>query len=204
LKTTLTEHQRKCLLTISTETIGEVDPRVRIFEGDVRYLSGGKLCGTAFLVKIHPGDNLGAHQAMYEAQEGDVLVIDAGGYINAGFWGEIMTVAALQRGIRGLVTNGAVRDITCYEDHQFPLFSKGVCIRGTTKLHQAKFMTSLIMSGIEIGQGDVLVGDESGMVVFDVNDVDQIIELAEQRDRKESQIMQKLREGERTLDILQL
>jgi 4-hydroxy-4-methyl-2-oxoglutarate aldolase len=69
-----------------------------------------KVCGPVVTVKLKPGDNLMLHKAIYVAQKGDVIVADAEGYPEAGAWGEIMAVAAHQRGLGGFVFNGGVRD----------------------------------------------------------------------------------------------
>ena len=69
-----------------------------------------RVLGPAVTVELRPGDNLMLHKAIYVAKPGDVIVADAKGYTEAGAWGEIMAVAAKERGIAGLVFNGAVRD----------------------------------------------------------------------------------------------
>ena len=69
-----------------------------------------RICGTAVTVKVRPGDNLMLHKAIYVAKPGDVIVADAQGFVEAGAWGEVMTVAAQARSIGGLIFNGAIRD----------------------------------------------------------------------------------------------
>src|SRR5512136_1485865 len=82
-----------------------------------------KVCGPAATVSARPGDNLILHKAIYVAARGDVLVVSAGGYVEAGPWGEIMTLAAQERGILGLVIDGSVRDSNAIRDLRFPVFS---------------------------------------------------------------------------------
>ena len=91
------------------------------------------LSGPAYNVAAVPGDNLEVHLALADAPAGSVLVVATGGELRMGFWGEVMTEAALARGIAGLVTDGAVRDIRAIRDLQFPVFSAGVAIPGTQK-----------------------------------------------------------------------
>ena len=62
---------------------------------------------------------------MAKASPGDVLVVDVGGLYEAGYWGEIMTVAAQARGIAGLVIDGSVRDADRIEALGFPVFARG-------------------------------------------------------------------------------
>jgi 4-hydroxy-4-methyl-2-oxoglutarate aldolase len=65
-----------------------------------------RICGPAFTVSSPPGDNLMLHQAIYMAKPGDILVVEVSGYYEAGYWGDIMTHAAMQRGIKGLIIDG--------------------------------------------------------------------------------------------------
>jgi len=200
----LTPEQEAALRRLSTETLGECDPAVQVLDRRIRYIGGGKLVGIAHLSVIHPGDNLGAHEALYRAEPGQVLVYDANWYADSGFWGEIMTAAAVQRGLKGLVTNGAVRDVPCYDNYRFPAFAQGVCIRGTTKLHHAAYPSSLVFGNAVIHQNDVIVGDEDGIVAFRPEHVERVIAAAIARDLKEQVILQRIRNGESTIDIYSL
>ena len=80
------------------------------------------VCGPAITVNLRPGDNLMLHKAIYVAKSGDVIVADAKGFTEAGAWGEIMAVAAQERGIAGLVFNGAVRDSQAMTELRFLCF----------------------------------------------------------------------------------
>jgi 4-hydroxy-4-methyl-2-oxoglutarate aldolase len=91
------------------------------------------VCGRAYPVFAPAGDNLAIHYALAEAPAGAVLVVAAGGEVRKGLWGEVMTASALARGIRGLVTDGAVRDVRAIRMLNFPLFAAGVAIPGTVK-----------------------------------------------------------------------
>jgi 4-hydroxy-4-methyl-2-oxoglutarate aldolase len=96
---------------LSSATVWEASGGKGALPPALKPISGDRvLCGPAVTVKAIPGDNLILHKAIYVAQAGDVLVADAEGYIEAGAWGEIMAVASQERGLAGLVLNGAVRD----------------------------------------------------------------------------------------------
>ena len=84
------------------------------------------------------GDNLWLHRAIYLAQPGDVLVVDVEGGYEFGYWGEIMSCAARQRGLAGLVINGCVRDGATLASSDFPVFARGLCMRGTGKDYGAR------------------------------------------------------------------
>ncbi len=61
------------------------------------------VCGPAFTVQAVPGDNFWIHRAIYAAHPGDVLTVDTGNAPESGYWGELMTCAAMEAGLEGLV-----------------------------------------------------------------------------------------------------
>jgi 4-hydroxy-4-methyl-2-oxoglutarate aldolase len=160
-----------------------------------------RLCGTAVTVVCRPGDNLMIHKAIYVAEEGDVLVASAGGYVEAGPWGEIMTVAAQVRGIAGLVIDGSIRDSIAIRESGFPAFSRGLCIKGTTKDCLGLINYPIVIGGIRAEPGDVVLGDADGVVVVSQKDLPKVIEKCRLRKEKEEKILKELRAGRSTLDL---
>ena len=69
-----------------------------------------RLAGPALTVDCRPADNLMLHYAVQKAKPGDVLVVDAKGFMEAGPWGDVLTIQAQKVGIAGLVIDGCVRD----------------------------------------------------------------------------------------------
>ena len=110
----------------------------------------------AFPVHSPPGDNLWLHRAVYAAEPGSVLVVDVGDGVEYGYWGEILVEAALARGLSGLVINGGVRDSRRLITLGWPIFSAGVCIRGTGKNPNG---TGSVAAPVVIGDVTVARGD---------------------------------------------
>jgi 4-hydroxy-4-methyl-2-oxoglutarate aldolase len=160
-----------------------------------------KVCGPAVTVKLKPGDNLMLHKAIYVAQKGDVIVADADGYSEAGAWGEIMAVAAHQRGLGGLVFNGGVRDAQAMSDMGFPVFSVALCIKGTGKVCLGSINHPLNLDNIRIEPGDLILGDRDGLVVVRREEAEAVLQKSLAREEKEKGIKERLRRGESTLDI---
>jgi len=160
-----------------------------------------KLYGTAYTIQSMPGDNLLFHRAIAAASAGDVLVADVSGFYEAGYWGEILTVASQARGIAGLVIDGCVRDANEIEVLGFPVFSRGLCIRGTTKHGTGSLNQPISIGDIRIEPGDVIVGDRDGLVVVPAARIKETIAKCEVRVEKEQRTMQALREGKTTLEI---
>ncbi|MBP1720419.1 MAG: Demethylmenaquinone methyltransferase [Deltaproteobacteria bacterium] len=160
-----------------------------------------KVCGPVVTVSARPGDNLILHKAIYVAAEGDVLMVSAGGYVEAGPWGEIMTLAARERGIRGLIIDGSVRDSKALRELLFPVFSRGICIKGTTKETLGTINYPIQIGGVSVRPGDAVLGDADGVVVVAAQDLPAVLEKCRQRKEKEEKIRQELKQGKSTLEI---
>lgn len=163
---------------------------------------GAKVIGRALTIRGCPGDNLMLHQAISQARPGDVLVATVDGYLEAGIWGEIATVAAQVRGIRGLVTDGAVRDSEQIARLGFPVFSRGLSIKGTTKRQKGALNLPIAIAGVTVHPGDIIVGDGDGVVVVPAAEVDMAVAKADEIRKREEGIMARLKQGELTLDLL--
>jgi 4-hydroxy-4-methyl-2-oxoglutarate aldolase len=160
-----------------------------------------KVCGPVVTVKVRPGDNLMLHKAIYVAQKGDVIVADAGGYTEAGAWGEIMAVAAHARGIAGFVFNGAVRDADPMTELGFPVFACALCIKGTEKISLGLINHPLNLDNVTINPGDLILGDRDGVVVVQREEAEAVLQKSIAREEKETAGKEHLRKGESTLDL---
>jgi 4-hydroxy-4-methyl-2-oxoglutarate aldolase len=193
------------LSAISTATLHEVMDKRHTLWPSIRPLWRPlSLCGPAFTVQARPGDNLAAHRGMALAPAGRVLVISYEGDNTCGGWGEIMSVAALARGLRGLVTDGAVRDTVACQQLGLPIFCQGVSIKGTTKAYPGAVDVPIVCAGALVRPGDYIVADEDGVVVVPPEDVEDVLHRARERDEREAVIMERLRGGELTVDLLGL
>ena len=187
---------------LSTATIHEAYEGKGALSHNIKPIREGmKVCGSVITVKARPGDNLIVHKAIYAAKPGDVLVVDTSSFVEAGFWGEIMTEAAQQRGIAGLVTDGAVRDTDEIAELGFAVFSQGVSIKGTTKTCLGTINHPMTFEGIMVEPGDLIVGDSDGVVVVARRDVQHVLEIARRREEKEKRISSELRQGKTTLEL---
>jgi 4-hydroxy-4-methyl-2-oxoglutarate aldolase len=160
-----------------------------------------KICGPAVTVKVSPSDNLMLHKAIYVAQDGDVIVADGGGYAEAGAWGEIMAIAAQQRGIRGFVFNGMVRDSEAMSELGFGVFSCGLSIKGTDKISLGWINHPLNLDSVVIDPGDLVLGDRDGVVIVKKEEADEVLKKSIEREKREGVIKERLKRGESTLSI---
>jgi len=165
---------------------------------------GMKCCGVALTVYNHAGDNLMLHKAIEVAERGDVIIAVTGGYTEAGIWGEIMTTAAQTKGIVGLVTDGSIRDSEAIRRLAFPTFCKGISIKGSAKEIIGTINKTIICAGIIINPGDIIIGDDDGVVVVPKEIGADIVLKCKQREKKEAVIMKQLKLGKTTLEIYNL
>lgn len=160
-----------------------------------------RVCGPAITVDSPPADNLMLHQALYVAMPGDVLIAAVSGHYEAGYWGEIMTHAALHRQIAGLVMDGCVRDAEVIEQMGFPVFARGLCIRGTAKRGGGLLNRPITIGEVVIQPGDLVVGDRDGVVVIAQLEIKHVLAQAERRMQKEKWVKSQLAAGKTTLEI---
>ncbi|WP_338616251.1 4-carboxy-4-hydroxy-2-oxoadipate aldolase/oxaloacetate decarboxylase [Pigmentiphaga sp. CHJ604] len=162
-----------------------------------------RICGAAVTVQSPPADNLWLHRAIVAAQPGDVLVVHVGGHYEAGYWGEVMSQAARARGLAGLVIDGCVRDGAILERFGFPVFARGLCIRGTGKDFDARgwINAPTLFGDVTVQPGDLIVGDTDGVVAIPRARIDEVLAKARQREEDEARIIERLAAGENSLDI---
>lgn len=196
------EDQVQAASRVPTATLHEAYGQKGAFYANIRPIRPGmKLAGPVVPVKSSPGDNIIVHKAIYVALPGDVLLVDTGNYTEGGFWGGIMTEAAIQQKIAGLVTDGSVRDTDEIAKMGFPVFSGGISIKGTAKNCLGTINHALVFSGIFINPGDLIVADSDGVVVIARQEVPEVVKKAIQREEKERRGIEEIRNNWTTLDI---
>jgi len=191
----------------STATLHEAANRTGALPAVIKPLAlSVRLCGPAFPVRSPGGDNLWLHHALYAARAGEVLVVDVSGAAEFGYFGEVMAVAALARGLNGLVVDGGVRDGERLLSMNFPVFCRTPAIRGTIKdLRGAGSLGAPVRIGdVTVAHGDLVCGDGDGVVVLPRAMAAEIVAAAERRDLEEEEIFARLRRGESTLEFYRL
>jgi len=123
------------------------------------------VAGPACTVRVYPNDNLMCHVAVTVAEPGDVLVIDGGNYAGAALWGEMLTRAAMSRGITGAIVDGAARDVDAIGQLGFPVHASAVVPRGTHKRHAGDINLPISCGELLVDPGDIVVGDTDGVTV---------------------------------------
>jgi 4-hydroxy-4-methyl-2-oxoglutarate aldolase len=143
------------------------------------------------------------HVAVARAKAGDVLVVQCHDP-SYGVWGEVLTVSAIARRIAGVIVDGSVRDLGAIRKLGFPVFARGTALRGTEKMARGLVNGAITCAGTPVWPADLVVADESGIVVMRPEEAQQILIKAEERGRKESVLMNELRGGRTTMELLGL
>jgi 4-hydroxy-4-methyl-2-oxoglutarate aldolase len=191
-------------LTLPTATLHEAAGKIGVLPSVIKPItSGAHISGPAITVHSPGGDNLWLHRAIYAASPGDILVVSVSGVYDHGYWGEIMSTAAQQRGLGGLVIDGCVRDAVLLNEINFPVFARGLCIRGTGKDFGARgwINAPTRFDDLTVMPGDLIVGDADGVVCIPRSMARQVVEASRARESTEAGILDRLRAGETTVDI---
>ncbi|ACI57799.1 Dimethylmenaquinone methyltransferase (plasmid) [Rhizobium leguminosarum bv. trifolii WSM2304] len=163
-----------------------------------------KLCGPAFTVKCAPRDNIMLQLAINYAKPGDIIVVSAGEYEEAGSFGDVLANACLAKGIGGLVTDTGVRDTLQLRELGFPVFSLSVCIKGTVKETIAAVNDPIIVGGETINPGDIIVGDADGLVVVRRQEAQEAAQLSQAREDAEAGYIAAYKAGKSVIEVSNL
>ena len=155
----------------------------------------GKLAGPAFTVRTAAGDNLLVHKALDSAQRGDVIVVDAGGWLDNAIIGELMAARARQRGIAGIVIWGAIRDSAELGAGSYPVYAAGVTHRGPYKNGPGEINVPVVIGGMPVNPGDIIVGDADGLVAVPQDQAERVLASAKSILEKETASMKQILAG---------
>jgi regulator of RNase E activity RraA len=163
--------------------------------GLVPYHAPAPMAGTAVTVKTRGGDNLAILRAYDFCRPGDVMVVDAEGELANALVGGIMTFAGASIGLAGMVLDGAIRDVAEIRKRTFPVYARGVSHRGPYKDGPGAINVPVTVGGLVVNPGDIIVGDQDGLVAFPASLASKVIEKALAQEQNEEGTMQAIREG---------
>lgn len=201
----ITKEQIDRLRAFGSATIHEAQGGTGAFDSGMKPLDpASRLAGPAFTLEMRPADNLMLHYALLKARPGEVLVVDAKGFMEAGPWGDILTLQAMKLGLAGLVIHGCVRDASQIIEAGFPVFCRGLSIKGTGKNQPGRINVPLLIGDVEIRPGDIIVGDRDGLVAVRATEVAEVIARSEVREAKEADMRVAIEKGRTTAELLGL
>lgn len=124
-----------------------------------------RFVGSALPVDAGPRDNLAPWAALRLAQPGDVMMISTTAYVDGSVCGDLLMGMASNAGVVAIVTDGAVRDKTGADRAGIPVFAAGISPNSPQKSGPGAVGLPVVMSGVHVAAGDIVCGDEDGVVV---------------------------------------
>ncbi|MFN3467022.1 MAG: 3-hexulose-6-phosphate synthase [Candidatus Brocadiales bacterium] len=189
---------REALQKVSTSNVSDGDHRAAGLWGLQVITPGQKMVGSALTIRCYPGDWAKPVEAIDLAQAGQVLVIDTGG-VGPAVWGELATHSAIQKGLAGVVVNGAVRDTYEIRKLNFPVFARMVMPNAGEPKGLGEIGVPVNISGITICTGDWIIGDDDGVMVIPRQEAEEKVNRAMDWLERENRIRAEIQKGKKSL-----
>jgi len=188
------ENIREMLSKVSSPNISDAMHRQGELKGIHPVCSGVKMIGPAFTVRTYPGDWAKTVEAIDEAPQGSVIVIDAGG-VEPAVWGELATHSCLENNIAGVVIDGAIRDVVEIRKLEFPAFARIITPTAGEPKGFGEMGVPVKVGGVRVFPGDWIFGDDDGVVVIPQKRAVEITNRAMDVLEKENRIRKEIKQG---------
>jgi 4-hydroxy-4-methyl-2-oxoglutarate aldolase len=183
-------------------TVHEAQGRTGLMRPYIRPIfASARVAGPAVTVSCQPGDNLMIHASIELCHPGDVLVVVTTSESDDGMFGELLATSCQSHGIVGLIIDAGVRDVADLTAMNFPVWSRAVSAQGTVKASPGSVNIEVVCAGAIVCPGDVVVGDQDGVVVVKRKAAEEVARLGAARIAKEQKTRERLRAGELGVDF---
>jgi 4-hydroxy-4-methyl-2-oxoglutarate aldolase len=199
----LIERLERLYPAVVADCLDRLGVRMQVLEPHIRPLyADAKVAGYAATVHCIEVDAVpedradwyrGEMNAVDALQPGDVMVVST---CRGSYWGELLATASRYRGARGLVADAYTRDTLALMEMRFPTFSAGIhCADSLGRIDVDAVGVPISCGGVEVGQGDLVLGDNDGVVIIPASLGAEVIGLAEGKASGENLVRAKLAEG---------
>lgn len=166
-----------------------------------------KIVGQAVTVQLSAGDLVDPLKALEMGQAGDVIVVDAGGDTETSVCGGLMGGLAKNRGIRGMIIDGAARDIDELRDIGWPVWARAIVPRGTHTMFSGRkdelsINVPITCGGVPVNPGDFVVADEIGVAVIPGERAEEVLKAAREQAQREQATREWVAKGKTVEDLL--
>ena len=166
-----------------------------------------KAVGQAVTVQLSKGDLVDPLKALEMGQSGDIIVVDAGGDTETSVCGGLMGRLALNKGIRGMVVDGAGRDTDELEDIGWPIWTRAITARGTHTMFSGRkeelsINVPISCGGVVVHPGDFIVADMIGVAVVPLAQAEEVLRLATEQAEREQTTREWVARGKTIEDLL--
>ena len=128
---------------------------------------------------------------------GEVVVIDNAGRTHCTVWGDLMTIAAHRKGIAGTVIDGVCRDVPRIRELSYPIYTRGhFMVTGKDRVQVDGINLPVCVGGIQVRPGDIVVADDSGVLVVPLEKAEEVLAAAREIAEAEDFIERALEQGE--------
>jgi 3-hexulose-6-phosphate synthase/6-phospho-3-hexuloisomerase len=180
---------------VSTPNIADAQHKRGVMSDIHPHIAHGKrMVGRALTVQTANGDWAKPVEAIDRAKDGDVIVIDVGGG-GVAVWGELASISAKLKGVRGVVIDGAARDIETILDIDFPCFSRSVVPHAGEPKGYGGIGHEIVCGGQVVRSGDWIIGDENGVIVVPQENAVEVANRAVDVFERENRIREEIRRG---------
>lgn len=174
------------------DRLSAMQPHLRPLRPDLH------LCGPALTVRTRPGDNLMVWKAIDVAQPGDVLVIATYDHSTVSTFGEFVVMAAKAKGVAGIVCDGLCRDLSGIRATGVPTYVAGHAPSSPSKDGPGEIGGAVTCGGLVVHAGDLVVGDEDGVVVIPLADAAAVVTALSTIREKEARMLAAIQAGQIT------
>lgn len=168
-----------------------------------------RIVGRAVTVKIKPAGLERAKQhlctpAIAAATDSDVIVVDHGGRTDVAAWGGLLSLAAQTKKIRGVIVDGAARDVDESREMEFPVFGRGaVQVTARGRVMQESFNEEIECAGVQVHPGDLVIADMSGVVFIPRAREAEVLTQAEGLAAAEQRMADAIRTGRSVVEVME-
>ena len=198
----------KVLSALSAAAIfADVQYRTGVMDSAIKPAFRSKVTGQAVTVQLSKGDLVDPLKALEMGQQGDVIVVDAGGDLNTSVCGGLMGGLAQNRGIRGMIVDGAGRDTDELEEIDWPIWTRAITPRGTHTMfserrEELSINVPIACGGVVVNPGDFIVADLMGVVVVPLESAEEVVRLAQEQTDREVATRAWVAQGKTVEDLL--